>query len=92
VPTTHAIGDVPSAAQRAPLTSQQGPTTPPHSSTMAQSAPSAPTRQGRPRKKKKTTEHDFPYVQHASDMVGPSEEPMVILDPPRSNTKGIKKN
>jgi hypothetical protein len=81
VPTTHATGDVPSAAQHAPLTSQQGPTTPPHSSTMAHSAPSAPTRQGRPNKKKITIEPDFPYVQQASDMVGPSEEAMVILYP-----------
>ncbi|KAM0889705.1 hypothetical protein ACQ4PT_027520 [Festuca glaucescens] len=92
VPTAHATGDVPSAAQPAPETSQQGPIAPPHSSTMAHSAPSAPTHQVRPSKKKKPTEPDFPYVQQASDMVGPSEEAMVILDPPRSNTKGRKKN
>ncbi|KAK1685552.1 hypothetical protein QYE76_046400 [Lolium multiflorum] len=81
VPTAHTTGDVPPATKPAPATSQQG-----------HSAPSAPTRQGRPNKKKKSTEADFPYVQQASDMVGASEEAMVILDPPRSNTKGRKKN
>ncbi|KAK1627825.1 hypothetical protein QYE76_002140 [Lolium multiflorum] len=81
VPTAHTTGDVPPATKPAPATSQQG-----------HSAPSAPTRQGRPNKKKKSTEADFPYVQQASDMVGASEEDMVILDPPRSNTKGRKKN
>ncbi|KAM0898664.1 hypothetical protein ACQ4PT_021821 [Festuca glaucescens] len=92
VPTTLATVDVPSLAQPAPATSQHGPIAPLRSSTMAHSAPSTPTRQVHPSKKKKPTEPDFSYVQHASDMVVPSEEAMVILDPPRSNTKGRKKN
>jgi hypothetical protein len=81
VPTTHTTCDVPPTTKPAPATSQQG-----------QSAPSAPTRQCRPNNKQKSVESDIPYVQQASHMVGASEEAMVILDPPRSNTKGRKKN
>jgi hypothetical protein len=81
VPTAHTTCDVPPTTKPAPATSQQG-----------QSAPSAPTRQCRPNNKQKSVESDIPYVQQASHMVGASEEAMVILDPPRSNTKGRKKN